>query len=351
MKFDVFLSYHRIHEPEHYDASVVEERLAQAKLADELGFDCIWVPEHHLIHFMQAPSSSMLSVQIGLNVSCQVGQMVNLLNYRHPLIAAGEIALADHILGGRLQVGVGKGAYAYEFERLNLSFAEAQPRFLEALEILERVWANEDKSITFRGEHFDIRDAYVWPRPLQYPHPPLWYAAMSIPSVQAAAARGYNVANWPFLRPMSAVRAVAEAFHEARQEAGRERGSQQLAVMRGAFAADTAAEARRHLGEAAMNNRISQRLHNFSDNADDRGFVTAEPVDGEPDDEAIYNNMIMGTPEECLAKVEEYESLGVDRLLLHFDFGPEQEAVLDSMRTFAEGVIRPFRQARGLSRT
>jgi alkanesulfonate monooxygenase SsuD/methylene tetrahydromethanopterin reductase-like flavin-dependent oxidoreductase (luciferase family) len=348
VKFDVFMSYHRIHEPEHYQRSVVEERLAEAKLADELGFDCIWVPEHHLIHFMQAPSSSLLSVQIGLNVSCDVGQMVNLLNYRHPLIAAGEVALADHILGGRLQLGVGKGAYAYEFERLGLSFADAQPRFLEALEILEQVWSSEDKAVSFHGEHFDFEDAYVWPRPLQRPHPPLWYAAMSIPSIQAAAKRGYHVANWPFLRPMSAVKAVAEAFHESRDASGGQRGVQQLAIMRGAFAAETQAEARRHIGEAAMNNRISQRLHHFAQNSDGRGVVTADPVDNEPGEREIYDNMIMGTPEECLAKIEEYESLGVDRLLLHFDFGPEHEAVMESMRVFSEGVIRPFRQARGL---
>lgn len=348
MKFDVFLSYHRIHEPERYTRSVVEERLAEAKLADALGFDCIWVPEHHLIHFMQAPSSSLLSVQVGLNVSCQVGQMVNLLNYRHPLIAAGEIALADHILGGRLQIGVGKGAYAYEFERLGLSFADAQSRFLEGLNILEQVWESDQKGISFNGQHFDIDDAYVWPRPLQQPHPPLWYAAMSTKSIQTAAERGYNVANWPFLRPMSAVKATAEAFHEGRERRGGERGVQQLAIMRGAFAAETEAEARKHVVEAAMNNRISQRLHHFSQNSDARGVVTAELLDNEPSEREIYDNMIMGTPEECLAKVEEYEKLGVDRLLLHFDFGPDHEHVLESMRIFAEGVIAPFREARNL---
>jgi alkanesulfonate monooxygenase SsuD/methylene tetrahydromethanopterin reductase-like flavin-dependent oxidoreductase (luciferase family) len=350
VKFDIFLSYHRIHEPEHYSTSVIEERLEQAKLADRLGYDCIWVPEHHLIHFMQAPSSALLSTQIGLNVSCDVGQMVNLLNYRHPLITAGEIALTDHILGGRLQLGVGKGAYAYEFERLGLSFEEANPRFLEALDVLEEIWASPEKAISHHGPHFDIEDAYVWPRPLQEPHPPLWYAAMSPGSISAAASRGYNVATWPFLRPLEAVETAAEAFRQGRAEAESPAG-QQFAVMRGAWTTNSKAEAQRVVEDAALNNRIGQRLHHFRQNSDDRAVVAPEPVEHEPTHQEIYENLIMGTAEECRAKVEAYERLGVDRLLLHFDFGPGQDDVLTAMTNFAEGVIKPLRarQKDGLS--
>ncbi|GAB2963261.1 LLM class flavin-dependent oxidoreductase [Amycolatopsis acidiphila] len=346
IEFDVFISYNRIHRPEYYQRSLFAERLDEAKLADRLGYGCVWVPEHHLIHFMQAPSASLLAMQIGLNVDCKVGQMVNLLNYRHPLITAGEVAFLDNALEGRLELGVGRGAYEYEFERLGIPFAEAQPRFLEALEVLEKIWNSESAAITHKGRYFDIDEAYVWPRPYQKPHPRLWYAAMSGPSVKMAASKGYHVANWPFLRPMSAVKDIADTFHEAREQAGGVRGEQQLAIMRSAFAAETAAEARRHTGEALTNHRINQRLHHFTQNADPRGVVSPEPIDNEPDEATIYQNMLMGTPEECLAKVEEYEALGVDRLLLHFDFGPDHEAVLESMRVFAEGVIEPYRRSR-----
>jgi flavin-dependent trigonelline monooxygenase, oxygenase component len=344
MKFDIFMSFNRIHEPDHYERSLFEERLAEAVTADQLGYDCIWVPEHHLIHFMQAPSASLLSLHIGLNVSCRVGQMVNLLNYRHPLVTAAEIGFVDNALNGRLELGVGRGAYQYEFDRLGIPFTEAQPRFLEALDILERIWENESGAISYHGKYFDIDDSYVWPRPQQRPHPRLWYAAMSSPSVRMAASQGYNVANWPFLRPMSAVKEVATVFHEARQEHGGERGVQQLAIMRSAFAADTAAEARRHVKEALINHRINQRLHYFTQNSDLRGYVSPEPVDNEPGESEIYQNMIMGTTEECLEKVEEYDTLGVDRLLLHFDFGPDHREVLESIRVFAEGVIEPYRR-------
>jgi flavin-dependent trigonelline monooxygenase, oxygenase component len=347
MKFDVFLSFNRIHEPEHYERSLFEERLTEAVTADTLGYDCIWVPEHHLIHFMQAPSASLLSLHIGLNVSCRVGQMVNLLNYRHPLVSAGEIAFVDNALKGRLELGVGRGAYQYEFERLGIPFDEAQPRFLESLEILERIWESDSTAVSYHGKYFDIDDCYVWPRPYQRPHPRLWYAAMSSPSVKMAASKGYNVANWPFLRSMSAVKEIAAAFHEAREERGGERGAQQLAIMRSAFAAESVPRARRHVREALVNHRINQRLHYFTQNSDARGYVSPEPVNNEPDEDEIYQNMLIGTAEECLEKVEEYDALGVDRLLLHFDFGPDHEEVLESMRTFAEGVIEPYRRRAG----
>src|SRR4051812_33348526 len=109
LTFSIFLSYQRIHPPEAYQGQpLFEEKLDEAKLADELGYDLLWLPEHHLIHFMQCPSTLLLATQIGLNVKMRVGTMVSLLTYRHPLVTAGEIAVADQILGGRLELGVGR---------------------------------------------------------------------------------------------------------------------------------------------------------------------------------------------------------------------------------------------------
>jgi alkanesulfonate monooxygenase SsuD/methylene tetrahydromethanopterin reductase-like flavin-dependent oxidoreductase (luciferase family) len=346
MRFGIFLSYQRIYAPEHYERDLFEERLEMAVEADRLGYEILWVPEHHLIHFMQAPSLAVLATQIGLSVECTVGTMVALLTYRHPLVTAGELALLDRVLGGRLELGVGRGAYEYEFERLGVPFKEGKERFFETLDTLEKIWHSPDRSVSYEGQYNSFDEAYVWPRPAQTPHPPLWVAAMTPPTIDWAARNGYNVTNWPFLRDMSDVANVAQVFHTAREESGGVRGEQKLGILRGAFAAETEAEAASHVEEALINHRINQRLHYFTQNSDPRGVVSADPVENEPSNEEIYDNLIMGTPEQCLEKVERYEELGVDDLLLMFDYGPSHEAVMESMRVFAEGVMNPYRAAR-----
>jgi flavin-dependent trigonelline monooxygenase, oxygenase component len=346
LRFGIFLSYQRIYPPEHYQGDIFAEKLREAVEADRLGYEIIWVPEHHLIHFMQVPSVPVLATQIGLNVGCKVGTMVALLTYRHPLISAGELALVDRVLGGRLELGVGRGAYEYEYERLGVPFKEGKDRFQEALDTLEQIWHSPDRAVSYEGRFHSFQEAYVWPRPAQQPHPPIWYAAMTPPSIDWAARNGYHVTNWPFLRDMSDVANVAKTFHTAREEAGGVRGEQRLGILRGTFVARTEAEAAAHIEEALINHRINQRLHFFSQNADPRGVVAPDPVEDEPTDEQIYENMIMGTPEQCLKKIEQYEELGVDDLLLMFDYGPSHEAVLDSLRLFNEEVIRPYRAAR-----
>jgi alkanesulfonate monooxygenase SsuD/methylene tetrahydromethanopterin reductase-like flavin-dependent oxidoreductase (luciferase family) len=350
LSFGVFLSYQRIGPPDAYaGTSLYEERLREAKLADELGYDLIWVPEHHLIHFMQAPSTLLLATQIGLNVKAPVGTMVSLLNYRHPLITAGEIALTDHILGGRLQLGVGRGAYEYEFERLGIPFKEGKARFAEALDALETIWHSPDGAVGYEGEYTRFDESYVWPRPLQEPHPPVWYAAMSEPSIETAVRDHYHVTNWPFLSPMSRVAKVADLFHATREEVGGVRGEQKLGILRGAWTAETEADARRHVETALVNHRINQRLHHFTQRADPRGYVAPEPLEQEPTPDEVYENLLMGTPEQCLAKVEHYDELGVDQILLMFDFGAPHEEVLESMRLFGEEVIRPYRERHGIA--
>jgi alkanesulfonate monooxygenase SsuD/methylene tetrahydromethanopterin reductase-like flavin-dependent oxidoreductase (luciferase family) len=345
LNFGIFLSYQRIHAPEAYEGQPLHlEKLTEAKLADQLGYDILWVPEHHLIHFMQAPSCMLLATQIGLNVETKVGTMVSLLTYRHPLISAGEIALTDQILGGRLELGVGRGAYEYEFEKLGIPFAEGKDRFAEALRAVEHIWNHPEGAAPFEGKFWQFDAAYPWPQPAQHPHPPIWYAAMSEPSIEMAAAAGYHVTNWPFLAPMSRVKKVADTFHAARESGGGQRGEQKLGILRGAWCAETEKDARRHVETALLNHQINQRLHHFTQQADPRGYVAPEPLDDQPTDDEIYENLIMGTPEQCLEKVQEYDELGVDQILLMFDFGAPHDEVMRSMRLFAEEVMTPYRR-------
>lgn len=349
MEFTIFLSHMRIERPDEYTTGLYEEKLAEAVLADRLGFECIWIPEHHLIHFMQAPSGLLLATHYGSKVSCPIGQMVNLLLYRHPLVTAGEIAQADVLLGGRLQLGVGRGAYDYEFRRMGISWDVAEAKFLECFEVLEKIWASPDGGVAHQGEHYRFDKTYVWPRPVSVPHPPIWYAAMSQPVIEFAAQKRYNVATWPFLRPMSFVEQITVAFHEARERSGNRRGEQRLALMRPVFVARTEEEARNAVPTMLRNHRLSQRIRATGVELDERGYIAPDPIDSEPSLDEAFDVMIAGNPEQCIAKLERYAELGVDQFISWFDFGMDHTQNLETMELFAEEVMKPFRRKHGVA--
>ncbi|MEA2783014.1 MAG: flavin-dependent trigonelline monooxygenase, oxygenase component [Rhodospirillaceae bacterium] len=349
MDISVFLSHMRLKKPEEYTQDLYQEKLAEAILADKLGFDCIWVPEHHLIQFMQAPNGLVLAIHYGNHVSCPIGQMVNLLLYRHPLITAGEIALADALLRGRLQLGVGRGAYDYEYRRLGITWDVAEAKFLECLDVLEKVWRSPDRGIAHDGQFYKFDTTYVSPRPVSKPHPPVWYAAMTPPVIEFAAKRGYHVATWPFLRPMSFVEDIVAKFHAVRGQLGRARGEQRLAVMRPVYVAATEAEARKAVPTMLANHRLSQRIRAAGVEADERGYVAPDPVEGEPSLDQAFEVMIAGNPEQCMEKLNRYAELGVDQFIAWFDFGMEHQRNLETMQHFAEAVMVPFRREHGLS--
>lgn len=346
MDISIFLSHQRIGEPSSYSTNLYEEKLSEAKLADALGFSCIWVPEHHMIHFMQAPSGLLLAVHYGAHTKCPVGQMVNLLLYRHPLVTAGEIAQADILLNGRLQLGVGRGAYNYEFRRLGLDWNVAEAKFLECLDVLEKVWASPETGIAYDGQFFKFDTTYVWPRSIGKPHPEVWYAAMTPPVIEFAAQRGYNVATWPFLRPMSFVADIAGKFHAARERAGHAKGKQKLAVMRPVFVARTEAEARKAVPVMLDNHRLSQLIRATDADLDDQGHIAAVPIADEPSPDEAFEVMIAGNPDQCIEKLRRYSELGVDQFIAWFDFGMPHEQNMETMQLFAEEVIAPFKAER-----
>ena len=342
LEFSIFLSHMNVRPPVGGRTTLYEEKLAEAKLADECGFECIWVPEHHMGQYIAAPHGLMLCLHYGSQVSCKVGQMVNLLVYRHPLIGAGEIALGDVLLDGRLQLGVGRGAYNYEFKRLGIPWEIANDKFVEALDVIEKIFGSNEIGVSFKGKFYEFETSFVLPRPVQQPHPPIWYAAMTPPSIELAASRGYHVANWPFLRPTSFVEDVAQKFHQVREKHGIERGAQKLAVMRPVYVAQTEAKARECLPTMLDNHRISQHIRQIDAEPDDKGYIAPAPLDDEPTFDEALERMIAGSPQMCIDKLHQYAELGVDQFMAWFDFGMEHERNLDTIRMFSETVMAPF---------
>src|SRR5215831_17780102 len=196
-----------------------EEMLEQAVLAERLGYDGIWLAEQNLVSFLAAPDPLQLAATIAERTErIRIGVAVFVLPFHHPLRLAGAIAQLDQLSGGRFDVGVGRGASAYQMRQFQMEMQEADSRafFAEHLGIMVDHWLTEEGA-SHEGRFFSYPNATVLPPSLQRPHPPVWIAALSPRSMQWAVSLGFdsNFLFSPFREPFSHVEDVYGAFAAA----------------------------------------------------------------------------------------------------------------------------------------
>lgn len=179
------------------------DQLRLARLADELGYDMIAVPEHFLIprdHVSLSGSFyfhcfTAMGAFAGATSRIAVNSCVNILPLQHPAVTAKAMATLDFISGGRAMITVGVGWLEGEFDLLGVPFNKRGAMCEEYLAAIIELWTSEDPQ--FEGEFVSFRDVAVDPRPVQQPHPPIWMGGEAKPVLRRAArfAQGW----WPYL--------------------------------------------------------------------------------------------------------------------------------------------------------
>lgn len=330
MELGLFLAY-QVNSDEHLDG-LYDRMVEYAVRADESGFTRLWTPEHHLVQFLPSPSALLTAVHIGQHVRCRVGTAVAVLPFHQPIQLAGEISAADHALGGRLDLGVARGAYRYEFEKFGLSFQDSREHFVENLEAVERLLRTEDGPSSYSGRFASFEDAYVWPRPVQRPMPPVWMGVQHPVGVEDAARRGYDVLNSLFFWDDDHMRDVAAAFHRGKAESARD--DAKLGVTRYAFLTKDDKETAEHIEKVLEGWRIHAQLHDFTQNADSLGRVRPASQDNEPTVEDLRDRLFIGTREEMKAKLLRYRDAGVDLVNLNLVANASRERTLEAIGEF-----------------
>ena len=164
-----------------YDAS-----LAQVAAAESLGFDSIWLTEHHFTDDGYLPAMMPAAAAIAARTTrVTIGTYVLLAPFYHPLKLAEDAAFVDVLSHGRLRLGIGLGYRAEEFEGFGVPRKERLGRTLETMEILKRAWTGE--RFSFDGKYFKFRDARVLPRPVSQPHPELLWGAGAAKAIRRGA--------------------------------------------------------------------------------------------------------------------------------------------------------------------
>src|SRR5438093_3737748 len=154
------------------DGAVIEETLREAALADELGADVIWLAEHHFDGIsVYADPIALAGALAGSLRHAGIGFAVVQTALHHPIRLAEQMTLLDHLLKGRLIVGLGRGSSynIYDYQGFGIDHHEAQARLDEAEAIMLRAWTEGE--FTHDGRFWQLKVPMLRPRPYTKPHP------------------------------------------------------------------------------------------------------------------------------------------------------------------------------------
>jgi alkanesulfonate monooxygenase SsuD/methylene tetrahydromethanopterin reductase-like flavin-dependent oxidoreductase (luciferase family) len=265
---------------------------------------------------------------------CAVGTAVMLLGLRHPVTVASELASLDVLNNGKSFFAFGLGYRDDELNAFNLTKAQRFHRFVEGVEIIKRLWT--ENNVNYDGTAFKLKDVSVDPKPLQKPRPPIWIAANS----DAAVARAATIGDGWMIGPHSAIAELEHQVELCRQtwSAAGKPGLPDIPIIRETFVAKTRKEAtekaRPCLEQLYRTIYMKWKQNESMSNPSELSWAF---------DRLSKDRFILGSPEECLEQIKDYQSrLGVEYILPRFDWTPglPPEEILSSMRLFGEEVIQ-----------
>ena len=335
-----FGTFHLMEQPfTKTEAQVYDEQMTQMRLADALGFDSVWLTEHHFSSLPHAPdvpgeycvSASPFAMACAISQTTQnirIGSAIKVLPLEHPLRTAEDVAMADIMSKGRIDFGVGLGYRKYEFDGLGIPIEEKMERFDEALRIILGVWTTEEFS--YQGKFWTVPRMTLVPRPVQKPHPPVWYATRfgTPEAIEYATKNNYRLlCAWA---PRPDLKATHDSLAQARALRGLDAENFDFTCLRHVFVGESDSDAKR---------RGTKFVEYYMEST--KFF---RPIGDHEHDE-----MVFGGPETCIEKITSLATeTGVNNLICWMNFGGlPQDMVEASMRLFSEEVIPGVRRNLG----
>lgn len=334
-------------------AAAYEAHLAEAQLAERLGYDAFYFIEHQNAGFpcISAPAVYLAALARATR-TIRIGAMIFQLPFHHPIRLAQDAAMIDQLSHGRLEFGIGFGTRAAEFEPWKVGFKDRRPLGHEVMEVVLKAWT--EREVSHHGAYFDFERATPQPHPYQVPHPPVWLGAHSPSSFEYAASKNFNVA-----QIFEVEKSTIEKFdfwRDAWARQGHAGPRPRTLLVRHVHVARTDALARQQ-AEAYMLEGIqgpaaaerAQRLRPEESTPETRElgrvyYETSQSVAFWIDEGLAF----VGSPETVAAAIEaQRQRVGYDVLLLnHHFFNMPRELYVSSMKLFGERVIPAFRATR-----
>lgn len=306
-------------------STTFDERLALAQEADQAGFYCFHLAEHHCTPLNSTPVPGIyLGALARLTQHIHLGPLVYLLPLYTPLKLAEEICILDHLSKGRLEVGVGRGVSPFELGYQNIEHSDSRDIFFEAFDCLTTALSNNPFS--FKGNRYKYENVPLPLRPLQQPLPPFWYGSSNTTGATWAGEQGMHfISNGPThkaLENITAFRAALERRGGPSRPKASFPGGVAIGMLRHIVVADTDVEAEAIARPALEyhNDNLNwlRRRHGATDFT---GRIGAHA--GEGYDSWQQNGMVIaGTPSTVIQNLHsQIEQVGINYLLTYLTFG------------------------------
>jgi flavin-dependent trigonelline monooxygenase, oxygenase component len=348
MKFSLFVHMERS-DPAKPHAELIDELEELVLMAEAAGFETAWIGEHHGMEFTISPNPFINIAYLGARTKrIRLGTGTVIAPFWHPIKLAGEAAMTDVITGGRLDIGIARGAYSYEYQRLfpGLDAWGAGQRMREIIPAIQGLWEGD---FEMSGEFWSFPSTTSSPKPVQKPHPPIWVAARDPNSHDFAVSNGCNVQVTPLASGDDEVTSLMERFNAA-CAAHPDMARPDIMLLMHTFVAEDAADAEQLTKDLSLfycqfgawfQNKKPVRQGILEALTDDE--IAAMPQYA-PD--KIRQNLVIGEAEEVITRLKAYEALGYDQYSIWIDSGLPHERKKKSLQLFVDKVMPAFGNGR-----
>jgi probable F420-dependent oxidoreductase len=265
---------------------------------EQLGFESAWAQENALSASPQLSPLEVMTYAAACTQRLRLGCVVFVSTLHQPVHLAKSLASLDQLSGGRVEVGVGTGGKYRPFAAFGMTGERYVTRFTEGVELMKALWT--EPRVTFDGEFYQVTDAAMEPKPVQKPHPPLWFGANGEPALRRAVRLGdgfFGAGSTPTVKFAEQVRIVRAALAEY----GRDAADFPIAKRVYVAVDDNSARARDRIN-AAMEQLYGRRVADIEAAA------------------------IAGSPAECADEVAKVAAAGAELVLFTTMFNQAEQA-------------------------
>ena len=345
MKFSNFL-FPESKTPEG-DYDVIEESLREAELSEELGYDTIWLAEHHFDGGCAYVDPTTFAAAIAARTKkIKIGFAVAQMALHHPVRFAEQIALVDNLSKGRMIVGVGRGtAYNfYEFRGFGIDPDEAHEMLLEVEDVLIKAWTT--KNYKHEGKFWQVEIPELRPQVFQKPHPPMIRACSGLESTLEMAREGR-----PFMMNVQSDEVTKDRMNQYRATMSDAGHSDEVVannvadswVWRNIFVAETDAEAEKVCIPYFKEMRGYLQTNRDRMNTTDELKAQASGSVGAARN-SLEHGVVFGSPDTVSERIQQAYESGVGGVIIHFRLGAmPYDVSANSMKLFAEKVAPNFK--------
>jgi alkanesulfonate monooxygenase SsuD/methylene tetrahydromethanopterin reductase-like flavin-dependent oxidoreductase (luciferase family) len=345
MEFGVFIlaqqrGYHQSSQ------QVIQNSIEQTVVAEQAGFNTAWYAEHHFNNYSLSPSPLMMIAHMAAKTQrIRLGSAVCILPLYHPARFLAEVGFVDTVSNGRLELGVGSGYQAFEFERFGVKIEDAAAIYNEFLDIIPKGLTR--KIVEYDGKFLKLPPSSIAVRPVQSPLPPVWITSGNPVALGRGVREGHNLFVTALLNGTDAIVALRERLDNVAQENGADLDEDvKFGFLRCAYASDKSSEIDAYLDNARFQRRISESLKFRRAQSDDGYMVKEVPSPTDPTFEQLRKNLPVGSVNQVIDKmVEEISILRPKHVALQTQLGDfDQKTMLRQIELWGEKIIPAIRK-------